>query len=196
MINRGSIQLSFALGGLMLALWAPSALAQDAPEQEEARKTDDPWGPLRLLEGAWEGAIDGKLGTGKGVRRYEFIMDGKFLMSRHISVRLPQPASPEGDEHEELGVFSYDGERESVVLREFMGEGIVIRSPCTIDGPSVVCISEAIESGPGIRARLTLTISDRYHFSEKYEIAWSEGQELQHYFSNEWTRVPRPSDWQ
>ena len=174
---------------VVLTAWTCTAPAEQADEP------DDVFGPLRLLEGAWEGAIDGKLGTGTGVRRYEFIMHGKFLMSRHISVRLPQEASPEGDEHEELGVFSYDSERKSLVLREFMGEGVVVRSPCTVDGMEIVCVSEAVESGPGIRARLTLTITDQYRFTERYEIAWSGDQELEHYFTNSWTRAARPHGW-
>jgi hypothetical protein len=184
--------LAFAL---VAVAWSGAGLAQEADNPAESRQSDHPWGPLALLEGAWTGAIDGKLGTGKGVRRYEFVLGGKFLMSRHISVRLPQEKSPEGDEHEELGVFSYDSERETLVLREFMGEGVVVTSPCAIDDMTVVCESESVESGPGIRARLTLTITDRYRFAEKYEIAWSEGQELEHYFSNEWTRAPRPVGW-
>ncbi len=195
MPRQANTQLSRQILVLSALLWATTALAQDADKAADSENPDHPWGPLALLEGAWTGAIAGKLGTGKGVRRYEFILGGKFLMSRHISVRLPQEASPEGDEHEELGVFSYDSVRETIVLREFMGEGVVVRSICSIDDMTVVCESEAVESGPGIRARLTLTIPDRFHFKEDYEIAWTEDQELQQYFSNEWTRAPRPAGW-
>ncbi len=46
-----------------------------------------------------------------------------------------------------------------------------------------------MENGPGIRARLTLQITDRYRFVEVYEIAWP-GNELAVYFTNRWTRSP------
>lgn len=182
---------------IVLALtWGPAVVfSQTQPQQENGPEGEDRWGPLRLLEGDWEGAIDGKLGTGRALRRYEFIMEGQYLMSSHNSVRLPQGQSPEGDQHAELGVFSFDSERETLVLREFMGEGVVVRSPCTVEDATVVCISESVESGPGIRARLTLMIEDRYRFTEKYEIAWSKEHELEVYFNNQWTRAPSLHDW-
>ena len=166
---------------------------QNSPSAETAKQAER-WGPLKLLVGSWEGEIDGKLGKGKGVRRYEFIVGDRFLLSRHVSVRLPQEKSPKGDHHQELGVFSFDSERKTIVYREFLSEGVVVRSPCKIDGTKVVCVSEAVESGPGIRARLTLDITDRYRFTELYEIAWP-GKDLEHDFTNHWTRSPRPDGW-
>jgi len=179
---------------LALFMGASSVLGQEAGESGDAHPSD-PWGRLKMLEGSWEGAIDGKLGTGKAVRRYEFIMGGRFLLARHLSVRLPQENSREGDEHEELAVFSIDGDHGKVMLREFLSEGVVVLSTCEFQGQTVVCVSESVESGPGIRARLALVIEDRYRFQENYEIAWSEQQEMELYFTNKWTRVPEPQTW-
>lgn len=144
---------------------------------------------MRLLVGSWEGAIDGKLGTGKALRRYEFIIGGKYLMIRHSSVRMPQEQSPRGDQHESMGMFSFDSERNTPVFRQFMIEDVVIRYTCDAMANKLVCTSEAVESGPGIRARLTLEIRDRYRFVEAYEIGWP-GKELELYFTNTWTRTP------
>ncbi len=193
--TQRTLAISFAL----LAALAPvgtSLLARDDQEVPpgEPSAAPDPWAPLRLLVGAWEGEIDGKLGKGKGVRRYEFVVGDRYLLCRHVSVRLPQEKSPEGDQHEELAVFSFDTERGKIVYREFMIEGVVIRSPCEIEGNRVVCVSEAVESGPGIRARLTLEIADRYRFTEIYELGFP-GRELEHYFTNQWTRSPAPYAW-
>jgi len=185
--------------GLLVALLAtpslgPPVRAEQHTIPSEPTETADPWAPLKLLAGTWEGEIDGKLGTGKGLRRYELIMGDRFLLCRHLSVRLPQEKSPQGDQHEELGIFSYDSERNTIVFREFMSEGVVVRSACEVEGMKVVCTSEAVESGPGIRSRLTLEITDRYRFTEVYELAWP-GQDLEHYFTNHWTRSPVPDDW-
>ncbi|HSR68237.1 MAG TPA: hypothetical protein VLU25_09870 [Acidobacteriota bacterium] len=180
---------------LLFAMPTDLLLGQEEEEQEaEPKGQADPWGPLKLLVGTWEGEISGKLGTGKGLRRYRFILGDRFLESRHVSVRLPQEKSPEGDQHEELGVFSYDSQQKRLVYREFMKEGVVVRSACEVDGMKVVCTSEAVESGPGIRARLTLEISDAYRFTEIYHLGWP-GRELEHYFTNRWTRTVRPHDW-
>jgi len=177
----------------VLALLAPG-LPVPAGEVAAPSAPADPWAPLSLLVGTWEGEIDGKLGTGKGVRRYELVMGDRYLVCRHRSVRLPQAKSPRGDQHEELGVFSLDRERKAIVYREFMSEGVVVRSPCVVEGMKLVCTSEAVESGPGIRARLTLEVADRYRFTEVYELGWP-GKEIEHYFTNRWTRSPSPPDW-
>ncbi len=178
--------VALALAWTVAVPLLPGQTPQGSPPQKSAASADQ-WGPLKLLVGVWEGEIEGKLGQGKGLRRYEFILGERFLQSRHISVRLPQEKSPKGDEHEEMAVFSWDGQRGSIVQREFFSEGVVVRSLCVVEGMKVVCNSESVENGPGIRARLTLEIIDRYRFTETYEIAWP-GKELEHYFTNKWTR--------
>jgi hypothetical protein len=195
MSKRRWTRACFGLLPLVLAL---VALGISVPAEEVAEPSEpaDPWGPLKLLVGTWQGEIEGKLGAGTGVRRYELIMSDRYLLSRHLSIRLPQEKSPEGDQHEELGVFSFDRERKTLVYREFMQEGVVVRSPCNVEGTKVVCVSEAVESGPGIRARLTLEITDRFRFTEVYELAWP-GKGFEHYFTNRWTRsaVFRDGNW-
>lgn len=151
------------------------------------------WEPFRLLAGTWQGDIEGRLGQGVGQRRYEFIFDGRFLMSRHASVRLPQEKSPEGDYHRELAVYSFDGQRGVIVLREFIVEGHVLRYSCQTEPKRFVCTTEEIENGPGMRARLTVEIKDRYRFVEIFELAGA-GEELKPYFTNQWTRIPDFAD--
>jgi hypothetical protein len=161
-----------------------------AEAQEPANREKDPLAILRPLAGRWEGTIDGRLGTGKGIREYEWILDEQFLLSRHASVRMPQEKSPKGDHHRELAVFSFDSERNTIMLREFMVEGVVNRYACDAGDGRLVCVTEHVENGPGIRARLTLEFESPYAFTEIYELAFSAGKELQHYFTNRWTRVP------
>lgn len=193
MSQRACARPGFGLLPLVLALLA-LGISAPAEETTEPSAPADPWTLLRLLVGTWQGEIDGKLGAGSGARRYELVMNDHYLLCRHRSVRLPQEKSPEGDQHEELGVFSFDRERKTLVYREFMPEGVVVRSPCEVEGTKVVCVSEAVESGPGIRARLTLEITDRFRFTEVYELAWPD-RELEHYFTSHWIRSPALPDW-
>lgn len=157
--------------------------------QEQGASAQDPWAVLGQLEGHWQGAIDGLLGTGSGTREYELILEGNFLMYRHESVRLPQDKSPAGDYHRELGVFSFDNERENIVLRGFFVEGYVIRYACELAERRLVCQTEDVENGPGIRARLTLEIHSAFEFDEIYELAFP-GNDFAVYFTNRWTRIP------
>ena len=68
------------------------------------------------------------------------------------------------------------------------------RSVCETEANRVVCTTEAVESGPGIRARLTLEIIDRYRFVERYELAFP-GKELELFFEIQWTRKPVLDVW-
>ncbi|MFQ5349506.1 MAG: hypothetical protein ACE5EG_03565 [Thermoanaerobaculia bacterium] len=183
-----------ALLATLVLVPATVSRAEEPETATEPTTEADPWGPLRLLEGTWRGEIDGKLGTGEGVRHYELLMRDQYLLRRHVSVRLPQEKSPKGDQHEELGVYSFDRERGTIVLREFLIEGVVVRSTCEVGGMTVVCASDAVESGPGIRSRMTLEIQDRYRFTERYELGFP-GQELEIYFTNRWTRSPELAAW-
>lgn len=185
-------QLSTALFLCCLALGVSGAGAQEASGGAAPAATD-PWEPLRLLEGSWRGAIDGRLGQGVGKRRYEFIFDGLYLVSRHTSVRPPQEKSPSGDHHRELAVYSFDRERKTIVLREFISEGYVLRYACDVTPTQLLCTTENVESGSGMKARLTIEVADRYRFRETFELA-SRGQELKVYFTNEWTRIPDLAD--
>ena len=162
-------------------------------EASGAAEAADPWEPLRLLEGSWSGAIDGRLGQGAGKRCYEFLFNGLYLVARHTSVRLPQEKSPEGDHHRELAVYSYDRDRKTVVLREFINEGYILRYACETSPRRLVCTTEDVENGRGMKARLTIEIADRFRFREVFELA-SPGQDLQVYFTNEWTRIPDLED--
>jgi hypothetical protein len=160
-----------------------------AATTQEAADPIDPWGPLRLLVGSWKGSIDGMLGTGAGIREYAFILRDNFLLSKHSSVRLPQEKSPGGDQHEELGIFSFDRERKKIVYRQFVNEGFVNRYVCDVEPNRFVCVTESVENGSGMRARWTVTIASRYAFEETFELA-SPGKDFSHLFTNRWVRVP------
>ena len=93
-----------------------------AAQQSEAKT--DPWAAFRLLEGTWQGAIDGVLGQGVGERRYEWVMDDHYLIQHHSSVRQPQEKSPRGDHHREIAIYSIDNEDRRLVDRSSLGWGV------------------------------------------------------------------------
>ena len=180
--------------GKRVSGWIAAAIAGlPLAAQGEGPTATDAWGPLALLEGSWEGEVDGRLGTGGAVRRYEFLFDRRYLVTRHSSVRLPQDDSPQGDHHRELTVYSRDRERGMLVLREFNVEGYVLEYDCEVADERVVCTSTRIESGAGMRARVTLTIEDAYRFVEDFELA-GPGEELAQYLTVRWTRTPGLED--
>ena len=174
------------------AFASTQAFADDEEARDEADK-QDPWVAHRLLPGTWEADIDGRLGQGTGRRQYEFIFNDQFLVGRHASIRLPQELSPEGDYHRELSVYSFDSERKTIVLRQFIVEGYVLQFTCETELLRFVCATERIENGTDMAARMTVAIESPYRFSEVFELA-VPGEEMEVYFTNTWTRVPSLED--
>ena len=120
------------------------------------------------------------------------MLDQQFLVSRHASVRLPQEESPAGDHHRELGVFSFDQQRSAIVYRQFVVEGYVNRYTCALHGGGLhgfTCVTEAVENGPELRARWTVTAENEFVFDEEFELA-EPGEDFTLLFTNRWVRRP------
>ena len=169
---------------LLLLVQAGTVSAQD-------RSEPDIWEPFRYFLGAWDGQETGKAGIGKGQRRYEFILDGRYLHFKNESVFEAQEKNPEGEVHGDWTFFSYDMRRQKFVLREFHSEGFVnqyVLDTISTDGKWIVFVTEAIENIPsGFRARVTYAIDDEKRFVETFQLA-SPGKDYSPILKNTWTR--------
>jgi hypothetical protein len=91
--------------------------------------------------------------------------------------------TPKREVHEDLGFFSYDAARKTIILRQFHIEGFAnqyamepVRDPKTL-----VFVSETIENiAPGWRARETCHILGSDEFEELFELA-APGKEFELY---------------
>src|SRR5687767_1840166 len=97
------------------------------PELQAQSATKDPWMSLRYLEGDWEGRATGQVGEAALERKYEWVLNRRFLQVRHKSAYAPQKLNPRGELHEEWGVISYDRRRPALMMRQFHVEGFVIQ---------------------------------------------------------------------
>ena len=113
---------------------------------------------LAILEpilGAWTGKSTGPFGTAQVERLAEAALDGQFIRVTTKSVSAT-------DVHEDVGFFSYDEGRDTVVFREFHNEGYVIRYVLMSQGEGVLKFeSENIEnpSEPSLRARTAIYLT-------------------------------------
>jgi hypothetical protein len=179
---------SLAAGALaalaVLAVAAPGrAAAQAAP-------AEDPLARLAPLIGRWTGPTEGQPGKGSVERTYERVLGGRFIQVRNVSTYPPQAANPKGERHEDLGLFSYDRARKTIVFRQFHVEGFVnqyVADASAADG-RLVFTSEAIENIPaGWRARETYVMSgDR--LEEVFELA-EPGKDFAEYSRNRLARA-------
>ena len=83
----------------------------------------DPWQPLQYFLGDWKGESSGKAGDGKGTRTYDFVMEDNYVYCRNIMEFKPQKNNPQGEIHEDWGMFSFDKTRSKIVFRQFNVEG-------------------------------------------------------------------------
>jgi hypothetical protein len=157
---------SIVLGGAV-------ALFGAEPAQPDAKP--DPWKPLRVLIGKWEGDVNGEPGAGKSEREYAFILNNRFIRVVGKSTYLSQEKNPKGEVHEEMDFLSYDKAAKKLILRQFHVEGFVCQftlDSLSDDGRTIVFISTTIENiAPGWRARETYRILNRDEFIETFAMA-------------------------
>jgi hypothetical protein len=173
-----------AVISLGLAICPPTqGIAQVDPAAAE-----HPLHELAFLQGAWAGEIDGTLGSASGEREYRFIIRDRFLLMMHD--RDPQELARGDDVFEEWSVFSFDTQREVIVVREFLVEGFVNRYACEIDAEPMrlTCESEVVEGGAGITLRLRYEFADLDHFTETFEIFGPDGA-MQVRMTGQWLRA-------
>jgi len=150
----------------VLSLALPASAQQTPP---------DPWGPVRFLEGAWQGKAEGKAGDGTVERRYEFVLGKRFLHEKNTSTYPPQERNKKGEVHEHWSFISYDRARKVLVLRQFHVEGFVNQfalDPEKSTATRLVFESERFENFSNKwRARETYEIAGPDDFTETFELA-------------------------
>jgi hypothetical protein len=138
----------------------------------------DPWSPLRLFAGQWEGETRGRPGIGKTSRQYRFILNDRFLQINNKSIYPPQEKNPKGEIHEDIGFFSYDKYAKKLILRQFHVEGFInefVLDTISQDGRTIVFVTTSIENLPaGWRARETYRVVREDEFIETFELAEPE----------------------
>ena len=135
--------------------------------------TPDRWSAFEFFIGAWTGEESATFGDGRGERTYEPVLQDRYLLSRNRSVFPPQDGLPDGDDHEDWTVVSYDDDRDTYVLRQFNSEGFVntfVLDDASTPPERMVFVLEASENAPGTRATLTLTRTDARSFEEVFDL--------------------------
>jgi hypothetical protein len=147
---------------------------------------------LEFLVGTWSGTTEGQPGTGTVEREYTRILGERFIQLRNRSVYPPQAKNPKGETHEDMGVFSFDRSRKTIVFRQFHVEGFVNHYAAEPGGDGeVVFVSEAIENIPaGYRARETYRRVGPDEMEEIFELAAS-GKPFEVYSRSRLRRVKR-----
>jgi hypothetical protein len=152
----------------------------------------DPWIPLRVLEGKWQGTAKGEPGKGTSTREYRFELGGRFLSARNRSVYEPKSEGAKPEVHEDIGMFSFDRALKKIVLRQFHVEGFVNEytlDSVSPDGRSFELVTVRIENiAPGWRAREAYRIISSDEVVETFLLA-APGRDFEVYSETRLTRV-------
>ncbi len=152
----------------------------------------DPLAPLWVFVGAWRGEQSGQPRDGVSDRKYQLVLNGRFLQVSNTSTYPPQDKNKKGEIHHDMGMIGYDRARKKFVFRQFHGKGFVntyVQEESN-DPKKLVFTSEGIENIPaGWRARETYTILNNDEFVERFELA-EPGKDFAPYSEAHLKRVP------
>ncbi len=169
-----TVALGLVLGSVALSLATRTTAQESQSEQRNSAK--DVFERLSYFTGTWEGAVQGKSGSGRVECHYEYILQGRYLFGKTKAVFAPQGKNPDGETHEDWAIYSYDRGRKKVVMRQFNAEGFVNQftlSESSADGKTLVFTTEKVENGPpGLRARTTYKIISDDEYTETFELAF------------------------
>jgi hypothetical protein len=150
------------------------------------------WTRFNYFIGIWQGSGQGKVGPSRVERKYEFVLNSKFLFVQNKSIYEPQEKNPNGEVHEDWGFISYDRARGTYVFRQFHTEGFVnqyLFDMIAEDDQTISFVTEEIENiSPGWEARETYRILGPDEFVEVFELA-GPGKKFEVYTENRFQRV-------
>lgn len=152
----------------------------------------DPWAPLRVFEGKWEGPASGKPGKGFASHEYRFEFNGRFLSQRNKSVYEPSSPGAKPEVHEEFGFFSYDRNLKKIVWRQFHIEGFVNEytlDSVSADGKLLEFVTVRIENiAPGWKGKETYRVLSANELEQTFSLA-APGQDFEVYAQSRLKRV-------
>jgi hypothetical protein len=169
-------------GLLAMMVWASCAGAA-SPSRLDA---------LQWLAGEWRGVGEGEPGKSASERHVEAVLGGRFLRVDGRSVYPRQEGNPNGEIHAEMDMWSYDGARDTLVLRQFDNLGFVTTYVHDREASSddrLVLVAEHLENvPPGWRARYTFTFNPPDEYEEMLELD-ADGAGWKPYVSNRYLRI-------
>jgi len=155
--------IAAAIGATLLAARLLGQQGEGAAADQKAA-----WNRIKSLAGTWKGTDDTKAPPSTIERNFEMIVQDRFLLVRTKSASAKET-------HEDWAIFSYDGFKKKVMMRQFAGEGFINRfalDEISPDGNTLTFLSEDCENAPpGFRVRMEYTLAGDDEFSQRMHLA-------------------------
>jgi len=155
--------------------------------------SEDPFGRLGFLLGAWSGTGSGfGSDSSKIEAQYQYLMDGEYILATHDSRFEPTPSKPEGEHHMDYGIISFDKHRDKIVYRQFNIEGYVnqyVLSDSLSTSNKLVFLTETIENFvPGGKARWSIEKISDDHIITSFDVSFP-GKQYACFGTNELIKI-------
>lgn len=148
---------------------------------------------LHFLVGEWRGVGEGKWGSSSAERRYHLIFGQTFIQGHGRSVYPRQDRNKEGESHESLDIFSFDEQRQRVVLRQFDNEGFVTTyylNSETSERDRLIFEAEHLENVPtGWKAKIIFEVKEKDEFHEHFYLDTATGA-YERYLTTRFLKIP------
>ena len=137
----------------------------------------DKWERFNVLIGKWEGGGEG-FGNNKSTTETEFnfILGKRYIKVENMSTFEPTEKNKEGEIHKDVGLISYDKNRDKYVFRQFHTEGFVnqyVLVDSLSDKKTFVFHSEAIENFvEGGKAKYTIKVMGKGKLEAIFELSF------------------------
>jgi hypothetical protein len=159
---------------LFLVLSAGVASARDAKNDKLAA--------ISWLVGDWAGVSEGQPGVSASSRHAKRVHNGKFIMIEGRSVYPKQEKNKSGEVHTSTDIWSFDKQRNLIVMRQFDNLGFVstyVQDRAASKDGRLVLVSEHLENVPkGWKARYTYSYNAPNEYHERFELDSGKGFEL------------------
>lgn len=179
-----------ALALLVLLFTGSAGLAQPV--------RPDALAPVAQLVGDWTGIGEGEPGTSAATRHIERVHEGRFIRVEGHSVYPKQEMNKTGEVHTSTDLWSYDGARKLLVMRQFDSLGFVstyAQDKAASREGHIVLVSEHLENVPaGWKARYTYDLISAEEYREHFELD-PDGKGFKTYVLGRYLRdrAPRPA---
>lgn len=133
---------------------------------------------LSFLIGKWAGKGEGFGNTSQVETTFRYILQDKFIQSQTWSIAHDMDGNLV-EEHEDMGVFSYDPDLDKIVFREFYTEGYVITytmEEAAEPEHTLVFTSLRQEGTGGMRARQRMKVVSEDEFESVLDLAQGDGE--------------------
>ena len=160
---------------------------------ESALAADDRLAALSSLLGDWTGVGEGQPGVSATTRHAERAIDNRYIVVHGRSVYPKQAKNKKGEVHTQIDMWSFDKQRNLIMLRQFDNLGFVstyAQDRAASTKGRIVLASEHLENVPaGWKARYTLEFRGADEFHELFELD-PDGKGFQVYVSSNFLRSP------